>query len=97
MAVVDISDIDVVVLIRELWKNQRIAAFFHDAPWMAPPEPSNNEIMSHLEWGRIDYIAGRCIKTDFSDLKHVNTRLYDRDAGEGTFERIIAKLRNNKN
>lgn len=39
-----------------------------------------------------DYVAGRPIKTDISgDTARV--RLYDRDAGEGTFACVVAELR----
>lgn len=96
MAIIDISDIDLVVLVQNLWKHQKLGAFFLNAPWMVPSEPCIGDIKACLEAGYIDYIAGRCIQTNFSDLTKVNTRSYDRDAGEGTFERIVADLRKNK-
>ena len=39
----------------------------------------------------IDYFCGRCIKTDISG-DSVNPRLYDRDAGDGEFARIVKSL-----
>lgn len=96
MSTVDISDLDLVVLIKALWNNMQPAAFFRFAPISPPPKPSSEEIMETLKSTRyyLDYLNGRCIKTDFSDLTKVNTRLYNRDAGDGAFERIISELRN---
>jgi hypothetical protein len=44
----------------------------------------------------IDYLNGRCIKTNFSDLTKVGSRLYNRDAGENAFEKIVQQIRENK-
>ena len=106
MAIINISDINVEKLVLELWKKQKVASFFHNMMFAAPSAPSMEEIKLELESGYIDYISGRAIKVDFSDLTKVNTGLYDRDAGasgartgspealgEGAFERIASTLR----
>ena len=95
MSVIDVSDIDVCVLIQALWSNMKPASFFLMSGLPSPPAPSLEHIKEHLRDCRyyVDYINGRCIKTDFSDLKNVDTRLYNRDAGNGAFERIVAQLR----
>jgi hypothetical protein len=43
--------------------------------------------------GHIDYYEGVAIKTDLSK-DTVNTYLYNRDAGVGKFERVVAAMRN---
>ena len=95
MSTIDVSDLNLHGLILALWKNMKPAAFFRFAPSaLIPSEPSREEIDQALKskYG-IDYLGGRCIKTNFSDLTKVDTRLYNRDAGEGAFERIVAQLR----
>ena len=57
-----------------------------------PNEPSNDEIDRALSDGYIDYLNGRCIKTDFGDLTQINTHMYNRDAGESKFEEIVATV-----
>lgn len=92
MGKIDISDVDVCSLVRELWKNMTPASFFLYSGMTPPSAPSDNQIMEAVSHGYIDYLAGRCIKTDFS-TKTVNTDLYNRDAGAGAFEKIVQKLR----
>ncbi len=102
MTTIDVSDLDQYRLIKALWSNMKPASFFNSFTAMTagltpPNEPSNEEIDRTFQSGKyIDYLAGRCIKTDFNDLTSVNTRLYNRDAGEGAFERIVESLRNSK-
>ena len=95
MSVVDISNVDLVVLIKALWNNMKPAAFFTMSGIPSPSGPSEQEVLDHLKRDKyIDYLNGRCIKTDFSDLTKVSTRMYNRDAGEGAFEKIVNQLRN---
>lgn len=47
-------------------------------------------VLSETRWP--DYIAGRPIKTRFSD-DGIDVRLYDRDHGEGAGAKVIAALR----
>lgn len=49
-------------------------------------EPSNTEIDRKLS-------SRHCIKIIFSDLTKIDSRLYDRDAGEGAFKRVLSELR----
>ena len=42
--------------------------------------------------GYVDYFAGRPIKVDFRG-DEIDPRMYDRDAGSGAAERVIASLR----
>ncbi len=94
MSYIDISDLDICLVIKALWNNMEPASFFRYSGIKPPPEPSADDIMSQLENSKyIDYLNGRCIKTDFSDLTKVDTRLYNRDAGNNAFENIVAQLR----
>ena len=45
-----------------------------------------------LARGYIDYFAGRAIKCDLTQDK-VDPALYNRDAGEGVFEKIVQQMR----
>ena len=85
---IDISDLDIKVLLRELWNNTITAGFFRYNG--APPPPYVEP--ERYDTG-FDYHCGRPIKTDFSDLKNVETRDYNRDAGDNAFEKIVATLR----
>ncbi len=96
MGCVDISNLDIYTVILALWNNMAPAAFFKNVPWLAPSEPTRGEIDNALTYGYIDYLNGRCIKTDFSDLKKVSTDMYNRDAGANCFENIVMKLSANK-
>jgi hypothetical protein len=40
----------------------------------------------------IDYFNGRCIKTDLSN-DSIDPWAYDRDAGAGTFQRVVSGLK----
>ena len=40
-----------------------------------------------------DYVSGRLLKVDLSDDDSFDSRLYDRDYGDGAAERAIAPLR----
>jgi len=94
MSTVDVSDLDLYTLILALWKNMKPAQFFTMTGMTPPSEPSSEEIIQSLKWNnRIDYLNGRAIKTNLSDPTKVSTQLYNRDAGEGAFERIVAQLR----
>lgn len=85
----DITGINLYDLIRELWNNTLPLGygFFHNIP------PSDSDIENSIDDGYIDYLNGRPIKTYFKDPKSVNSSLYDRDAGPGTFKTVVNKLR----
>jgi len=94
MSVIDVSDLDVHVLIAALWKRSHPAAFFMMNRFPAPQECPREDIKQHLAHSKyIDYLNGRCIKVDFSDLTKVNTNMYNRDMGPNAFENIVAQLR----
>lgn len=91
---IDISDLDLPSLIQELWLNMTPAAFFETHSISPPSQPSLYDISLALSKSKyIDYLAGRCIKTDFSDLTNVYTFMYNRGSGPNAFENIVAKLR----
>ena len=98
MTTIDVSDIDLYLLIRELWRCREPAAFFSLSGVTSPAEPTDEDIRRALSNpmnpNDIDYLCGRGIKTNFSDLKNVDMKWYDRDAGEGAFKRAVDRIRN---
>jgi hypothetical protein len=88
---IDIRGIDRDKLLYQLWLNQKPAAFF---TVIAPPpydaDAAKRAVDRH---GYIDYVCGRCIKTKIFGVDEVDPSLYDRDAGAGTFQRVVDKLR----
>ncbi len=63
--------------------------------WLHAGPGSDNEQAARETLARttyVDYFAGRPIKVDFSG-DEIDPRLYDRDAGDGAAERVIATLR----
>lgn len=73
----DVSGIDKVVLLKALWENQVVAAFFSMNG--IPPPPFDDELAKASVSKPIDYFCGRAIKTDLSkDM--IDFWLYDRDA-----------------
>lgn len=94
MPIVDVSDLDRNALILALWQHMKPASFFSFSGVRPPSQPSHAQIEEALGSDmKLDYLAGRCIKTDFSNMKAVDTHWYDRDAGSGAFERVAASLR----
>ena len=60
----------------------------------APQECPIEVIEAQLAHSKdIDYLNGRCIKIDFSDLTRVDPYLYNRDMGANAFENVVAQLR----
>lgn len=89
---IDITGLDKVELLRRLHENQIVAGFFTMMGRPAPPF-DEKEAVKFIENGYIDYFCGRAIKTDLS-ADFISPRMYDRDAGTGTFARIVADMRN---
>jgi hypothetical protein len=87
---VDISGIDKVTLLYALWSNVS-PAIFYDMKFIVPPSFDRSRAARAVQQ-YIDYYDGRCIKTDLSG-NSVNPYLYDRDAGQGAFARVVAGLR----
>ena len=93
MSEIEISGVDKVLLLQELWNRQIVASFYNNmfTSWMTP---KFDEFEAHkaINGGYIDYFCGRCIKTDLRK-NSVSPRLYDRDAGEGAFLRAVQAVR----
>jgi hypothetical protein len=86
---IDISDLNMTVILKELWENT-ITAAFYILNNITPPKYEEPEKYDRY----FDYHCGRPIKTDFSNLKSVETNGYNRDAGNNKFEEVIANIRN---
>ena len=87
---VDITGLDKVELLRNLWLNMTPALFFSFSGMPVPEFDSklaSNAILTY-----IDYFCGRCIKTNLSH-DFADPHLYDRDAGTGSFAKIVTKMR----
>lgn len=85
---IDISDLDIRELLHVLWECTITASFFR-LNNIEPP--SYTEPDKYYKY--FDYHCGRPIKTDFSDMKNVMYIGYDRDAGNGTFLKIVKVMR----
>ena len=88
---VDISDLDIKILFKELWKNAKTASFFQMSPYVPIPdyiEPKNYDGF----W----YHCGRPIKMEFKDRQNVRYGEYDLSNGDGKFMEIVSKLRSSK-
>jgi hypothetical protein len=59
------------------------------SPWKSS---FNHEAAKVAVTKYIDYFGGKAIKMDLSG-DEVDPRIYDRDAGEGAFARVVATLR----
>lgn len=90
MTTVNIQGLDKVELLHALWSNQKSASFFTMSGIPSPQFDHQEANTAVLE--RIDYFCGRAIKCDLSK-NEVDPGLYDRDAGQGTFEKIVNQLR----
>ena len=90
MTDVNISGIDKVQLLKALWLNAKPASFFGGSG--TTPPIFNEARASSAVKDYIDYFDGRCIKTDLSK-DAANPRLYDRDWGNGAFEKVVRSLK----
>lgn len=94
----DLSDLDKYELIEALWQNARVASFFFNpiaAQVGIPKGPTRAEIDQQMRNNSLDYLNGRAIKTDFSDMSKINTEGYDSRAYKGAFAKVVACLRKN--
>lgn len=92
---VNIEGIDKVKLLHALWTNMHIAQGALIASIISSDKTHiifDIDKASSAVLGYIDYFQGRCIKSDLSG-NEVDPFLYDRDAGEGAFKRIVDELR----
>jgi hypothetical protein len=87
---ISIANLDRVELLKKLWTNMKPAAFFsmNNVPSPSFSEYNAREAVKNY----IDYFDGRCIKTDLSK-DEIDPWAYDRDAGVGTFKRIVDSMR----
>lgn len=85
MQTVNIKGIDKVELLRQLWKNQK-AIGFHKM--VGTLYEFDIQLASKAVLKYIDYFQGKVIKTDLKD-DDVDPWLYDRDAGEGAFAKVV--------
>lgn len=97
MSVHDCSDVRPAALLAELVNSAaplRMGFFAaQNSPQQMTEEDAAKELAASL---RVDYVRGRPIKTDFSDMTAVSSRLYDRDAGEGAFLAALERVRRNQ-
>ena len=87
---IDISYLDMKILLKELWLNTINASFLIFNQHI--PLPEYLEPIKYNTY--FDYHCGRPIKTDFRDLHDVKYMHYDRCTGTGKFMEIVSKLRN---
>lgn len=86
---IDISDLDIRILLRMLWASTITASFYKFNLDVVPPEYSEPD----KYYRYFDYHCGRPIKTDFSDMTKIYYKGYDRHAGNGTFLEIVKLFR----
>ena len=94
MPFVDISDLDLYEVLINLCQQSSVSTLFIRSGLLTPT-PTRSDIDRALNNPDqyIDYLGGVAIKAYFSDLTKVETRFYNREYGEGQFERIVASLR----
>ncbi|MBL4898182.1 MAG: hypothetical protein JKX76_00915 [Colwellia sp.] len=90
---INCQDTDRNVLLFELWNNSTPAAVFANVPELFLITPSLEELQ-YSSSGKIDYLCGRAIKTDFSNFPMVNPSGYNNKFGSGKFEFAFEKARN---
>jgi hypothetical protein len=83
---VSIKGLCKITLLREMWKNQKVAAFFGGGSGPA----FNYQEASLVVHGYIDYFCGRAMKVDLSG-DYVNPYAYNRDSNK-KLEDIVASL-----
>ena len=87
---IDISGLDKVELLKKLWTNIKPASFFSFHPNVSVPSFNEDAAKSAVK-NYIDYFQGRAIKMDLS-VDKISPGLYDRDAGIGTFQRVVDSM-----
>jgi hypothetical protein len=91
---VDVSGVDRDKLLEALWRNSKPSHFFASRG-MPAPIWNLERAKSELRGTYADYCCGRCIKTDvYTKDNVIDGWLYDRDNGQGAFERIVKTLKN---
>lgn len=93
---IDITGIPKKDLLYALWSGQVVAGFFHGFPQQMHPGFDWVAAEKAASKGWIDYFAGKAIKADISG-DSVSPRLYDRDAGQGAFAKVVSAIRKQQN
>jgi hypothetical protein len=83
-----IQNLSKVDLLYEMWKHQRVASFFGGGKG---PD-FDYEAAKDAVKGYVDYFCGRAIKTNLSEDTLSDTWAYNRDAGDGTLEKIVQNM-----
>ncbi len=90
----NISGLNKAKVLAALYNNSKIQGLgFLDGDRTRMTESQAEEILKTQTY--FDYLKGRVMKIDLSG-EDVNTRLYNRDIGDGEAERVIESLRNGK-
>jgi hypothetical protein len=108
---VNISGLNKVELLRDLWGRQIVPPVFrreehlrdiwgvHIPPFLKvksiPLPPFDHSLAEEAVKKRIDYFCGVAIKCDLSG-DEVDPFLYDRDAGKGKFQEVVDFMRSKK-
>ena len=89
----DISDLNIEILFKELWKNAKIASFYYmnsefekQIPSYSAPTKYNTGFWYH---------EGRALKIDLTSLQSVNYTEYDIANGEGKVMKVVTEIRDN--
>lgn len=88
---VDVTGIDRRKLLLELWRNAKPAFLLS---WEPTPNFDIDEALGELNSGYADYICGRCIKVNvMSKEKVIDGKLYDREYGPGSFQKVVNRCK----
>lgn len=91
---VDVTGIDRKELLRALWENSKPAAFLVMNNMVAPFDMDEAVRSARPGTGYVDYACGRLIKAEiFTEDNEIDPRGYDRDYGEGAFQRVVNSLK----
>ena len=88
---ININGLDKVELLKKLWTNMKPASFFSYHPTVSVPGFDESSARCAVK-KYIDYFQGRAIKMDLS-VDSIDPYLYDRDAGTGTFQRVVDSMK----
>lgn len=89
---VDVSGIDKVLLLRGLWANSPVAAWcrLYGVYEEFDEKAAKNDFVKF--GGCFDYFCGRVIKCNLKE-DSVDPWGYDRDNGEGAFQKVVTEIR----
>lgn len=92
---IDASHVLPHVLLLELWRASKPAAFFRISHLPSPNEPSIEACMERMSMNDftryVDYFEGRAIKTNLSDMSAIDTEHYDSYNGQGAFMKALER------